>query len=106
MKELLDAWKSVDRNTVAALLSVIPGLGHLYKHHYSCGLGILIAGNIMMIFVALWLAFATMGLSLIVVPAAWVLGIAYSAYFAHDEHGSHPWLHVSHYRRAKAPVGK
>lgn len=98
MKELIDAWKQVDRNKVAALLSVFPGLGHLYKHHYLAGLGIMTAGNVLMVFVALWLSFATLGLALIVVPAAWFAGIAYSAYSATDEHGMHPWLHVWKYR--------
>lgn len=101
MKELFDAWKQVDRNKVAALLSVFPGLGHLYKHHYLAGLGIMTAGNAMMVFVTLWLSFATLGLALIVVPLAWFAGIAASAYYATDEHGKHPWLHVWDYRRAK-----
>lgn len=101
MKELLDAWKQVDRNKVAALLSVIPGLGHVYKHHYLSGFGIMTAGNVMMVFVTLWLAFATLGLALIVVPVLWVAGIAYAAYMATDEHGMHPWLHVWEYRWAR-----
>jgi hypothetical protein len=104
MKEILDAWNQVDRNMIAALLSVAPGLGHIYKHHYMSGFGILIAGNVMMVFIALWLAFATVGLSLVVVPALWFAGIACSAYFASDEHGAHPWLHVWNYRRGKLPV--
>ncbi|WP_367870740.1 hypothetical protein [Luteolibacter sp. Populi] len=98
MKELFDAWKGVDRNKIAALLSVLPGAGHLYKHHYIDGFGILIVGNSLMIFVAAWLAFATLGLSLIVVPAMWVASIAYSAYSAPDQHGAHPWLHVWEHR--------
>ncbi len=108
MKELLDAWKEVDRNKVAALLSVIPGLGHLYKHHYMAGAGILTAGNVLMVFIALWLAFATVGLSLVIVPALWFVGIAGSAYFATDEHGKHPYLHLSNLRNAKstAPVNR
>ncbi len=101
MKELYDAWKQVDRNKVAALLSVVPGLGHLYKHHYMAGAGIMIAGNVLMVFVALWLAFATLGLSLLVVPALWWAGVATSAYQASDEHGMHPWLHVWNLRRGK-----
>lgn len=101
MKELLDAWKQVDRNKVAALLSVVPGLGHLYKHHYVAGFAVLTAGNLLMIFVALWLAIATLGLALIVVPACWWAGIAASAYFATDEHGAHPWLHVWDYKIGK-----
>lgn len=101
MKELFDAWKEVDRNKVAALLSVVPGLGHLYKHHYMAGAGILTAGNAIMVFVALWLGIATLGLSLVFVPAVWFSMIACSAYFATDEHGAHPWLHVWDYRHGK-----
>lgn len=101
MKELYDAWKQVDRNKVAALLSVVPGLGHLYKHHYLDGIAILTAGNVLMVFVALWLAIATVGLSLVIVPAIWFGGVAASAYFASDEHGAHPWLHVWNLRRGK-----
>jgi hypothetical protein len=97
MKELINAWKDVDRNKIAGLLSVIPGLGHLYKHHYLAGFGMMIIGNVLMVFVALWLAIATAGLSLILVPAAWFAGVACSAYMASDEHGHHPWLHVWNY---------
>jgi hypothetical protein len=101
MKELIDAWKQVDRNKIAALVSIVPGLGHLYKHHYLAGFGMMTAGNALMAFITLWLSFATLGLSLIVVPALWFAGVAYSAYLASDEHGMHPWLHVWSYRRAK-----
>jgi len=106
MKELFDAWKTVDRNKIAALLSVIPGVGHLYKHHYMAGLGILAVGNPLMIFTAAWLAIATLGLSLLVVPAMWISGIAYSAYGAPDHHGAHPWLHVWEHRWAQAFRGR
>jgi hypothetical protein len=101
MKELLDAWKQVDRNKIAALLSVIPGLGHLYKHHYIAGIGLMIAGNALMIFVSLWLSLATVGLSLVLIPAFWFGSVAASAYYATDEHGAHPWLHVWRMRRGK-----
>lgn len=104
MKELYDAWKQVDRNKIAALLSVVPGLGHLYKHHYLDGLAILTVGNALMVFVALWLGIATLGLSLLIVPALWFAGVACSAWHASDEHGSHPWLHVWEYRRAKPRI--
>jgi len=101
MKELIDAWKQVDRNKIAALLSIVPGLGHLYKHHHLAGFGIMTVGNVMMVFIALWLSLATLGPSLIVVPALWFAGVAYSAYLASDEYGAHPWLHVWNYRQAK-----
>ena len=56
MKEFIDAWKNVDRNKVAALLSVVPGLGHLYKHHYLSGIGIMTAGNALMVFIRMLIA--------------------------------------------------
>ncbi len=93
MSELLQAWRSVDRNKIALLLSVIPGLGHLYKHHYASGLGILIGGNLLMAFVALLLGLATFGISMIVVPAVYVAAVALSAYNLPDRHGKHHWLH-------------
>lgn len=104
MKELIDAWKQVDRNTVAAVLSIVPGLGHLYKHHYRSGVGIMIAGNVLMVFVTVLMALATFGVALILVPAMWFAGIAYSAYYASDEHGMHPWLHVWEYRSGKVKI--
>ncbi len=104
MKELIDAWKQVDRNKIAALLSVFPGLGHLYKHHYLSGIGIMTAGNVLMVFITLWLSIATLGLALIVVPALWFAGVAYSAYLASDEHGMHPWLHVWKNRHGRLRV--
>ncbi|RPJ33908.1 MAG: hypothetical protein EHM17_08520 [Verrucomicrobiaceae bacterium] len=100
MKEILDAWRSVDRNKVAIALSVIPGLGHLYKHHYIAGFGILTVGNILVAFISGLLVFGTLGTSLFVIPAAWIAGIATSAYMASDEHGHHPWLHVWNYHWA------
>ena len=104
MKELFDAWKEVDRNKIAALLSVVPGLGHLYKHHYVEGFVLLTAGNVLMVFIALWLAMATFLVSLALVPACWWAGVAASAYFASDEHGAHPWLHVWNYRLARGKM--
>jgi hypothetical protein len=93
MNEFLKAWRSVDRNNVALLLSVIPGAGHLYKHHYASGLGILIGGNILMVFVATLLSFATLGISLILVPLVYWLAVGAAAYAAPDWHGHHHWLH-------------
>jgi hypothetical protein len=100
MKELLDAWRRVDRNKLAGALSLIPGLGHLYKHHYLAGFGILTVGNVLIGFIATLMALGTLGLSMIFVPAAWIAGVGYSAYMASDEHGHHPWLHVWNYHWA------
>ena len=100
MKEIIEVWKRVDRNKLAVCLSVIAGLGHLYKHHYFAGFGILTIGNVLVVFIAGLLVFGTLGTSLFVVPAVWVAGVAYSAYMAPDEHGHHPWLHVWNYHWA------
>ena len=102
MSELIDAWKQVDRNKIAALLSVVPGLGHLYKHHYLAGFGLLVVGNVLMLFITGLLAFGTLGFSLLLVPLLWMVGVAVSAFMASDEHGHHPWLHVWEYRWSKA----
>lgn len=102
MKMFIETSESVDRNKVAAILSVLPGLGHIYKHHYLAGFGILTVGNTLMVFIALLLGLATLGLSVVVVPAAWIASIAYSAYNASDEHGHHPWLDVWRARCQKA----
>jgi hypothetical protein len=91
--EIRDAWRTVDRNRIAALLSILPGLGHLYKHHYVAGLGILIGGNILVGFVAVLMILGTFGLSVIVVPLAYVAGIATAAYKLPDWHGHHRMLH-------------
>ena len=94
MKKTIEAWHRVDRDKAAMAMSLIPGLGHLYKHHYLAGFGILTVGNVLIGFVSVLMILGTFGLSMILVPAAWVLGVAYSALKASDEHGHHPWLHV------------
>ena len=93
MNELMRAWRSVDRNKIALILSVIPGAGHLYKHHYVSGFGILIAGNVLMLFVALLLGLATFGVSMILIPAIYVFAVGASAYYLPDWHGHHRYLH-------------
>lgn len=100
MKEIINAWKTVDRDKVAIVLSVLPGLGHLYKHHYLAGFGILTLGNVLMVFIAVLASLGSFGISLFIVPAVWFAGVAYSAYMASDEHGHHPWLHVWEYHWA------
>ena len=89
MKELFNTGKTIDRNKIAFLMSVIPGLGHIYKHRYLSGFGILIAGNALVVLIAAMLTLTTLGLSLIIVPAAWGANVAYSAYMVSDKHGQH-----------------
>jgi hypothetical protein len=87
MSEISDALKRADRNKLAALLSVFPGAGHLLKKQTMLGLIIMTGGNILMVFIAVWLSLATVGLSLVLLPILWVLGVAVSAYFVPDRTG-------------------
>lgn len=91
--ELRDAWRSVDRNKIAALLSILPGLGHLYKHHYVAGIGILTGGNILVGFVSVLMVFGTFGLSMLILPILYIAAVAASAYTLPDWHGHHQFLH-------------
>ena len=93
MNELLQAWRSVDRDKIALLLSVIPGAGHLYKHHYVAGFGIMLGATPLMLFAALLLGLATFGMSVIVVPMVYMFAIAAAAHELPDWHGHHHWLH-------------
>lgn len=74
------------RNELAAILSIIPGLGHIYKGHFSLGL-ILFLGGILTLWVGLILAFATAGIGLLI-PVAYVIVLGYHAFYA-DDHRKH-----------------
>ena len=85
--------KKDDRDLFAAILSVIPGTGHIYKHHYLTGSIILIAGNLLMVLVTVVLSLATFGVALIVVPVAYITSVAWAAHELPDWHGKHGYLH-------------
>jgi hypothetical protein len=85
----------VDRDRVAAALSVLPGLGHLYKHHYLAGIGLLVFGNLLIGFIAVLMVLGTLGLSLILVPLVYIGMVAASAYDLEDWHDQHRYLHPS-----------
>jgi hypothetical protein len=93
MNENTSVLNSMDRDKIAALLSVLPGLGHLYKHHYGSGIGLLIGGNILTGFVAVLMALGTFGLSILVVPLVYIASVAAAAYSLPDWHGHHHFLH-------------
>jgi len=92
MNEIMEDLRSVDRNKVAALLSLVPGLGHLYKHHYLSGFGILIGGNILAGFISVLMILGSFGLSFFA-PLLYVAAIAVAAYNLEDWHGRHHNLH-------------
>lgn len=87
--ETLQALRHADRNKIALLASVVPGAGHILKGHRTLGATLLV-GNIVVTFIAAWLAMATIGLSLVVVPVLWFGGVALSAYLLPDRTGHTP----------------
>ena len=93
MDESIPVSNTLDRNKIAMLLSLLPGLGHLYKHHYASGIGLLIGGNVLTGFVSVLMALGTFGLSILIVPMLYVTAVAASAYALPDWHGHHHYLH-------------
>ena len=78
----------MNRDLTAAYLSVLPGLGHLYKHQFRTGLLVMILGNIVVGLITGLMSIATFGAALIVMPVLWVGWAAYDAFGAADL--SHP----------------
>jgi len=93
MDENTSVLNSPDRHKIAAMLSLLPGLGHLYKHHYASGIGLLIGGNILTGFISVLMALGTFGLSILIIPLLYITAVAASAYALPDWHGHHHFLH-------------
>jgi hypothetical protein len=74
----------LNRDLTAAYLSIVPGLGHLYKHQWGLGLTILTLGNIVAGLITGLLSFATLGAAIIVAPVVWIAWAAYDAYHEPD----------------------
>jgi len=75
------------RDVIAATSSIIPGLGHIYKAHYTTGFGIL-ALSPFLIWMGLMLGWATFGLGLFL-PGLYVFLIGWHAYNLEDRR-KHP----------------
>jgi len=70
------------RDAISVALSVVPGLGHLYKGHYLSGM-LLMAGGVFAIFACGLIATATMGFGLLLLPLYW-FGIMMQVYWLED----------------------
>ena len=57
---------------VAVLLSVLPGLGHIYKGHKLIGLLLIFAGTPMALGLALLIATGTAGFGIGLLPVYWI----------------------------------
>ena len=78
-----DAQLARGRSWFAALLSLLPGLGHIYKGHYLLGSGLLLVGLPVVVGAAALLLLATFGLSL-TLPLIYVAITAAHAYAIED----------------------
>ena len=70
-------------NEIAALLSIIPGLGHIYKGHYEAGLLWMFLGMPFAIWFGIILSLATAGIGLLFPILCWV-ALAWDAYNEKD----------------------
>ena len=79
-----------EHNVVSAALSLaIPGLGQMYKGHFGAGLGILLLGAPLSLWVGVLLSLATLGLGMIIPVCFWAMnGIC--AYYCEDRRAHHP----------------
>lgn len=71
------------RNLIAAISSIIPGLGHIYKGQYRTGAGLMIISPFL-IWTALILGFATAGIGLLI-PVFFLIAIGWHAYNVDDK---------------------
>lgn len=83
--ELLNA-----ENKIAALLTIVPGLGHIYKGHEVAGLIWMFFGMPVAIWIGILLGLATAGIGLLFPIACWV-GLAVDAYCERDLR-KHHWF--------------
>ena len=77
-KEVVDA-----ENTIAAILTIVPGLGHFYKGYYVAGILWLFLGMPLAIWVGILFGLATGGIGLLFPVACWV-ALAFDAYNEKD----------------------
>jgi hypothetical protein len=75
-------------NEIAAVLSIVPGLGHIYKGHYEMGLFLMFVGMPMAIFVGIISILGTAGVGLLFPIGCWA-ALAYDAYRKKDRRHHH-----------------
>jgi hypothetical protein len=75
-------------NEIAAMLSIVPGLGHIYKGHYEMGLIWMFFGMPIALFVGIVCILGTAGFSLLLPIGCWV-ALAYDAYNEKDRRHHH-----------------
>jgi hypothetical protein len=80
-------------NEIAAVLTIVPGLGHIYKGHYEMGFLWMFLGMPIAIWVGILFGLATAGVGLIFPILCWA-ALAWDAYNEKDRrhhHRTSPW---------------
>lgn len=80
-------------NKIAALLSIVPGLGHIYKGHYEAGFLWMFLGMPFALWIGIILSLATAGVGLLFPILCWA-ALAWDAYNEKNRRHHHliaPW---------------
>lgn len=75
------------RNEIAALQSIIPGLGHIYKGYFAMGISLMILFPVF-VYAGIVMALATAGFGL-AIPVAYILIVGWHAYQLEDHRKHH-----------------
>lgn len=75
-------------NEIAAVLSIIPGLGHIYKGHYEAGFLWMFLGMPAAVWIGVMLSLATAGIGLLFPILCWA-ALAWDAYNEKDRRQQH-----------------
>ena len=75
---------TLNRDLAAAYLSVVPGLGHIYKHQFGAGFFYLLVITPVVLAATAFLAPATFGLALLIIPALLIGYAGFDAFQAPD----------------------
>jgi len=87
---LIDPRTLQAENKIAAWLSILPGLGQVYKGHFTAGFFWMVIGMPLAVWVGILLTLATAGLSLLIPIICWA-AVAFDAYYERDVRRHH-WL--------------
>lgn len=82
----------LDRDILAAALSIVPGLGHIYKGCYAMGLAILLLGVPIGLWAGILFSLATAGVGLLLPACLWAIVVT-DAYYRKNRRRHH-WFGV------------
>jgi len=91
MKNQITASQAIirtERNLIAGLLSIIPGLGHIYKGLYANGLVVMLLLTPIVLWASVLLSLPTKGAGLLMPIAYWAI-IAFQAMKEPDQRKHH-----------------